>query len=294
MDASGRAELVLDARADCGEGPTWDAERGQLIWVDIHKGLVHRFEPSADRDVFVDAGQSVGAAVPTGSGGLMLAGRDGFALLDEASGQVTMIAEVEADDPQMRMNDGKCDRRGRFWAGTMELDGRRPVGSLYRLDPDRTVVRVLTGTTISNGLAWSPDDRTMYYIDSPTHGIDAFSFEPETGAPSKRGRLAQFPPEWGLPDGMAVDERGFLWVAFWGGGAVRSFTPDGRPSAVIELPVSLVTSCAFGGDDLRELFITSARVGLSDRELEAQPQAGGLFRVRPGVAGMAQSRFGGS
>lgn len=290
---SSRAELVLDACANVGEGPTWDDERGQLIWVDIPNGLVHRFDPSADRDVFVDAGQPVGAAVPAASGGLVLAARDGFALLDEVSGDFTMIAEVEADDRQMRMNDGKCDSRGRFWAGTMELDGRRPIGSLYRLDPNGSVVRVLTGISISNGMAWSPDDTTMYFIDSPTHGIDAFSFEPTTGMLSKRRRLAGIPPEWGLPDGMTIDDRGFLWVAFWSGGAVRSFTPDGRPSDVIGLPVSLVTSCAFGGEGLEDLFITSARDGLSAQELKAQPHAGSLFRARPGVAGLAQPRFGG-
>jgi len=289
---SGRVELALDARADVAESPVWDAERGQLIWVDIPKGLIHRLRPNSDHDVSVDAGQSVGAAVPAASGDLVLAARDGFMLLDEATGRVTTIAEVEVDEPHMRMNDGRCDSQGRFWAGTMELDGLRPVGSLYRLDPDGTVVRVLTGCTISNGLAWSLDDTTMYYIDSPTHGIDTFSFDAETSALSERRQLTGFPPEWGLPDGMTIDERGFLWVAFWGGGTVRSFDPDGCLSAVIELPVSLVTSCAFGGDDLRDLFITSARVGLSAEEVKTQPHAGSVFRVQPGVAGVVTPRFG--
>jgi sugar lactone lactonase YvrE len=203
------------------------------------------------------------------------------------------VADVEAAVPETMMNDGKCDPGGRFWAGTKDVEGRRPLGSLYRLDADRTVVRVLSGVSISNGLGWSLDRRSMYYIDSPSHGVDVFDFAVEDGSVSGRRRLVDLPEEWGLPDGMTVDAEGFLWVAFWGGSAVRRISPDGRVVSVVSLPVSQVTSCAFGGDDLSDLYITSARNGLEADQRREQTFAGGLFRLRPGVAGLAEVPFAG-
>jgi sugar lactone lactonase YvrE len=161
------------------------------------------------------------------------------------------------------------------------------------LDADHRLTRVLTGVTISNGLGWSPDQRTMYYIDSATYGIEMFDFEPEIGSVSHRRRLINLPAAWGLPDGMTVDEEGFLWVAFWTGSALRRIAPDGRVTSTVELPVSQVTSCAFGGDDLSDLYVTSARNSLSDEQLRAQPYAGGLFRLRPGVRGLPSHPFAG-
>ena len=286
-------ELALDAGADLGEGPTWDAVVDALVWVDITPGLVHRFDPTNGTDETWDVGQPVGAAVPTTSGRLALAAEDRFASLDPATGRVELLVEVEADLPTTMMNDGKCDAAGRFWAGTKDVEGRRPLGSLYRLDADHGLVRVLTDVTISNGLGWSPDERTMYYIDSPTHGIDAFDFEPETAAVANRRRLVDLPRDWGLPDGMTVDEEGHLWVAFWDGAAVRRLAPDGRVVSATTFPASRVTSCAFGGPDLADLYVTSARDGLSDAQLREQPTAGGLFRLRPGVRGLPEHPFAG-
>lgn len=279
MDVTGDVDLVLDAGANLGEAPSWDADAHCLIWVDITGGLVHRFDPQTGRDEVLDAGQPVGAAVPTTSGRLALAAKDGFALLDPVSRRIDLVAEVEATVPETMMNDGKCDAAGRFWAGTKDIEGIRPLESLYRLDRDQALVRVLTGVTISNGLGWSPDQRTMYYIDSPTHGIDAFDFELDTGDLSGRRRLINLPKGWGLPDGMAVDEEGFLWVAFWTGSAVRRISPGGRVNLVVEFPVSQVTSCAFGGDDLSDLYVTSARDGISSAQLREEPHAGALFLV---------------
>jgi sugar lactone lactonase YvrE len=286
-------ELVLDAGADLGEGPTWDAGAGLLIWVDITGEIVHRFDPASGHDEPFEVGKPVGAAVPTHSGGLALATRDGFSLFDPATGAIELVAEVEMEVPETTMNDGACDAAGRFWAGTKDDEGRRPLGSLYRLDADHRVVRVLSRVTISNGIAWSADERTMYYIDSPTYGIDAFDFDLASGDVSNRRRLVELPRAWGLPDGMTIDEEGFLWVAFWGGSAVRRITPDGDVAAPIEFPVSRVTSCAFGGEDLSDLYVTSARIGLTDAELRAQPQAGALFRLRPGVRGLPSHPFAG-
>lgn len=293
MDIIGDVELVLDAGADLGEAPTWDADARVLIWVDITKGLVHRFDPGSGQDEVFEARQPVGAAVPASPGRVALAASDNFSILELATGRTKRLADVEATEPATTMNDGKCDDAGRFWAGTKDVQGRRPLGSLYRLETDHGLTRVLAGVTLSNGLGWSPDQRTMYYIDSSTYRIDAFDFEPESGSVSRRRRLVELPRRWGLPDGMTVDEDGFLWVAFWGGSAVRRFAPEGNVTSVVDLPVSQVTSCAFGGDDLTELFVTSAHGGLSSEELRRQPHAGGLFRLRPGVRGLPQSPFAG-
>jgi sugar lactone lactonase YvrE len=286
-------ELILDAGAELGEGPVWDAGARALIWVDITAGLVHRFDPETGGDEVFDVGRPVGAAVPTTSGRLALALSDGFWILDTDSGRMEPVADVEWDDPRTRMNDGACDPVGRFWAGTMDVEGRRPIGSLYRLGADRGLERILDGVTISNGLGWGPDGTTMYYVDSATHAVDAFDFDIESGAVSGRRHLVELPTEWGLPDGLAVDEEGFLWVAFWGGSAIRRVSPDGDVTSTVEFPVSLVTSCAFGGDDLSDLYVTSATIELTRTQRWEQPSAGGIFRLRPGVRGLPNVPFAG-
>jgi sugar lactone lactonase YvrE len=287
------AELALDARAELGEGPVWDSELGRLIWVDITGERVHRFDPLTGDDETTAVGQPVGAASPRIPDGLVLAVRDGFVFLDLERARLQLVAEVEAETPGNRMNDGKCDAAGRFWAGTMPFAGNRPSGALYRLDSDLSVSRMLDGVTISNGIAWSPDGRSMYYIDSPTYRVDVFDYDVDAGEIAKRRTLFELPADGGLPDGMTVDAEGLLWIAFWGVGAVRRYTPDGLLAAVVELPVSLVTSCAFGGPDLADLYITSASGPLSPEQAVDQPVAGGLFRARPGVSGLPHHRFRG-
>lgn len=292
METIGDAELVLDARADLGEAPTWDRATRRLMWVDMTRGVVHRFDPKSGRDVEIETGRPIGVAVPTASGAILLAAGHGFSLLDPATGRIEPVADVGPSDPATTMNDGKCDPVGRFWAGTKDVEGCRPIGSLYRLEPGGRVARVLGDVTISNGLAWSPDRTTMYYIDSATHAVDAFAVDTD-GEVSGRRRHVAFPRSWGLPDGMTVDAEGSLWVAFWTGSAVRRIDPAGRVVSIVELPVSLVTSCAFGGEELADLYVTSARNGLTDAELREQPHAGGLFRLRPRVGGLAQPPFAG-
>jgi sugar lactone lactonase YvrE len=284
-------ELVVDARAELGEAPVWDADAGVLVWVDIPAGVVHRTDPATGADGTIEVGRSVGSAVPTVDGRLAIATDDGFSFLDPSTGAIEPIALIGAI-PGVVMNDGKTDPSGRYWAGTKDAQGTRRIGSLYRLDPDRTVTRVIEGVTLSNGLGWSPDGRTMYYIDSTTYGIDAFAFDASTGSISRRRRLVDLPREWGLPDGMAVDEDGCLWVACWTGSAVRRLDPAGSLVATVELPVSQVTSCAFGNPELADLYVTSARIGLSDAQLLVEPAAGGLFRCRPGVRGRPATAFG--
>lgn len=287
------AELALDAKAELGEGPVWDPRAACLYFVDILRGDVHRYEPAtrALRTYRVD--QSVGALALTEAHDLVLAVRDGFARLDLGSGRLTMIASVEADRPEHRMNDGNCDRDGGFWAGTMALDEHAGAGALYRLDPDGRVTTMLRSVTISNGLDWTDDGRTMYFIDSPTQSVDVFDVGPSSGAIDNRRTLVRIPPDDGAPDGLTLDADGHLWVALWGGGAVHRYAPDGRLERIVRLPVTYPTSCAFGGADLRDLYITTASMALGPADRERQPEAGGLFRCRPGVAGRAANRYRG-
>lgn len=287
--------LAVDAKAELGEGPMWDSAVGCLYFVDILRGRVHRFDPATGvRRLYDISGDvvSVGAVAPTEDGNLVLAVRDGFARLTLDSGTVTKIADVDVDRPDLRMNDGKCDPAGRFWAGTMALDERAGAGALYRLDADGSVQTMIQHVTISNGLDWSSDCRTMYYIDSPTREIALFDFDVATGAIGNRRTFARIPRGEGVPDGMTLDADGFAWVALWGGGAVHRYAPDGSRDRVVRLPTAYPTSCAFGGADLGDLYITTATIKLSDRERIDQPSAGGVFRCRPGVRGRPANRFG--
>lgn len=286
-------EVVLDARAAVGEGPVWVDERAELLWVDIPRGLVHRYDPKTGSHETLAVGQPVGAVARRVDGGLVLAVRDGFALLDPGEHEVRLISSVERENEENRMNDGRCDSGGRFWAGTMAFDMRPRAGALYRLDENLRVEKVLDGVSVSNGIGWSLDDTAMYFIDSGAHGVDEFDYDAATGTIANRRRLVDVSPEVGLPDGMAVDAEGHLWVAIWGGSAVHRYRPDGTLGTVVHLPAAQITSCAFGGRDLGDLYVTSARDGLGAGELAEQPHAGALFRVRPGVIGRAAHPFKG-
>jgi sugar lactone lactonase YvrE len=270
-----------------GEGPVWDAARDELIWVDIERGLVHR-RSSGGAERSLDVGQPVSCALPRARGGLVLVLRDGFALVPPAGGRPRLLAPVEEQRPDTRMNDGACDSRGRLWAGTMSLSGDTRAAALYRLDPDLQVTRVLPGLSISNGIGWSPDDRLMYHVDTARRRIDVYEFDAERGAIGRRRAAIAVAPEHGRPDGLAVDAEGGIWVALWGGGALQRYTPEGHLDARIEVPVSQVTSCCFGDPELGTLYVTSAARGA-----EHEPLAGSLFACRPGVRGLPATPFAG-
>lgn len=287
------ASLVLDVRAELGEGPVWDPANACVYFVDILRGLVHRFDPSTRASRVYDVGRPVGSLALTERGDLILAVQSGFARLDIVSGQTTRIADVDPNRPDLRMNDGKCDAAGRFWAGTMAFDERHGAGALYRLDPDGTVHTMLRDLTISNGIDWSDDGGAMYFVDSPTQSIDLFDFDATNGMVENRRTFVRIPSSEGAPDGLTLDAEGHVWVALWGGGAVHRYAPDGTRDAVIPLPARYPTSCAFGGSDFSDLFITTASIKLSRRERIEQPDAGGLFRARPGPKGRAPHRFRG-
>ena len=254
------AALALDARADLLEGPVWDPNAGCLYFVDIMQGRVHRFNPATRVRRTFEIGStvgSVGAVALTERNDLVLAVRDGFAHLNPRTGAVSKIADVEADRPNQRMNDGKCDPAGRFWAGTMALDETPEAGSLYRLDRGGSVHTILSDVTISNGLDWSADALTMYYVDSPTRRIDMFDFDLASGAAANRRTFVQIPHQHGIPDGLTVDAEGCVWVALWRGAAVHRYTPYGLLDTIVLVPTACPTSCAFGGAAAKDLYITT-------------------------------------
>ncbi|HWP99072.1 MAG TPA: SMP-30/gluconolactonase/LRE family protein [Vicinamibacterales bacterium] len=299
--AEARPELVLDARATLGEGPVWDDRRQRLVWVDILERRVHRFDPASGRCESRTVPRPVGAAALAEDGSLLLAVQGGFAWLDFDADRYALVAEVEADRPDLRMNDGACDPAGRFWAGSMAFDERPGAGALYRVDPapadgpapfGARVTQVLRDVTVSNGIDWSSDRRRMYYVDSGTRRVDVFDFDVEHGTIANRRPLVEIEREAGVPDGLTVDAEDHVWVALWGGGAVRRYAPDGRLDRAIPLPVTHPTSCAFGGPDLADLFVTSATVALAPADRARQPGAGGIYRLRPGVAGRPPYRWG--
>jgi sugar lactone lactonase YvrE len=280
-----RAELVLDARAEIGEGAIWYDHI--LYWVDIPPGKVFAYDPATGANREMAVGQMVGTVVPREQGGLALAVEEGFALLDLETGALTLLENPEAGMTVNRMNDGKCDPAGRFWAGTMNRAEEGPTGALYCMDADHTIHKRVENVTISNGIVWSRDCRTMYYIDSPTCRVDAFDYDLASGKISNRRTAISIPEELGWPDGMAIDENENVWVAMFAGSAVTHWDPrTGKLLGTIEVPASQVTSCAFGGPDLDEMFITSATWKMSEDQLTKEPSAGGLFKCKPGVRGL--------
>lgn len=289
-----QAELVIDAKSALGEGPCWFSEANKLIWVDINGYMVHLYDPETGLNESHDIGQFVGAAVVREKGGLLLALYHGFYFYDLDTRQLTAVEDPEGHITTNRFNDGKCDPKGRFWAGTMVLKGEPGNANLYRMDKNLNVNRMLTGVTISNGMAWNIEKQLMYYIDTKTKKICSYDFNMKSGEMTNEQTVITISEGMGSPDGMTIDEEGMLWVAFFRGWKVIRFDPEtSEILSEIPVPASQVTSCTFGGEQLDELYITTARVGLSDEELEKQPHAGGLFRVKLDIKGAPSYQFKG-
>ncbi|MFF4355571.1 SMP-30/gluconolactonase/LRE family protein [Streptomyces sp. NPDC001604] len=277
-------EVAVRAEATLGEGPTWDAAAGRLIWIDILGARVHTYDPVTGRRTTRVTDQHVGAAKPRAGGGLVLNLRDGVGLVDPDGTFRWLHREVVRG---RRANDAAVAPDGSLWAGTMRYDEAAGGGTLSRFTGDGSVELVLDDVAVSNGTGWSPDGRLMYYIDSPTRQVDVFHHE--DGRVTDRRRFAQIEDGAGFPDGLTVDADGCVWVALWDGGAVRRYTPDGELDRVIELPTPRVTACAFGGPDLTDLYITTARVGLT----APHPVAGSLLVVPGAGKGLEQPPFRG-
>ena len=286
-------ECVADTRSELGEGTFWDTRAQVLWWVDIKQRLIHRFDPGTRQDVTFHAPQDLGCLAVRERGGLVVTMTDGFFFFDPDTGRFDKIVDPESHIPENRFNDGKTDRQGRFWSGTMHDAGGGKTASLYRLDPDLSCHRVVEGVVCSNALAWSPDSRTMYYADSYEYAVWAFDFDPATGDVANRRVFIDTRPTGGLPDGGTVDAEGCYWITLPRSGKVSRYDPSGREMRTITLPTALPTCCGFGGADLDILYVTTAVLGRDAAELERETNPGGLFALDVGVKGLADARFAG-
>ncbi|MFQ5947524.1 MAG: SMP-30/gluconolactonase/LRE family protein [Acidimicrobiia bacterium] len=286
-------ECAVAAGNILGEGPVWDTEAGVLYWLDIKQPRLHRYQPSGGSVRSWDLPNQPGSLAVRERGGLLLALDSGFAFFDPETSELTPLADPEPDRPGNRFNDGKTDRRGRFWAGSMDDEELEWTGALYRFDPDGTWHRLLDGLGIPNTLAWSPGGETMYFAETLEQTIYTFMFDAVAGEISGRRVFATTKEEDCYPDGSTVDAEGFLWNAQFNGWRLVRYAPDGSVNRVVEMPVQNPTSCMFGGEDLDVLYVTSARKGLAEAALEDQPLAGGLFAFDVGVAGLPETPFSG-
>ena len=279
MEISVRTQL--DARADLGEGPCWDSESGRLYWVDINAGRIHATDPVTGDDRTIEAGEKIGAVVLASSGALIAAGEHGFVEIAPGGGISRRLADPEENNPDTRFNDGKCDPAGRFWAGTMSLSRATGSAALYRLDPGGALSKLVEGVTVSNGLAWDIRKSSMFYIDSPTKSVVAFDYRGEDGAISNPRIAFATGPEMGSPDGMSIDAEGMLWIAFYRGGCVARWNPEtGELLQRVDIPAPHVTSCCFGGPELKTLFITTGPAGDGRRRARELPRGRRTFRLR--------------
>ena len=290
-----RFEIIHDAAATLGEGPAWDAKTQTLYWIDILGKRVH-FHGN-DENGFIQLNEMPGCLAPCADGKLIIAAKASFLTIEPATviaslqGKTTVLASV-TEPGNNRFNDGKCDPAGRFLAGTMNMDEKTPSGALYSFDGG-TATKLLDDIRISNGLAWSPDYKTFYYIDTPTREVKAFDHDLSTGQIANPRVAITVPESLGWPDGMTSDTEGNLWIAMWGGAKLTRWNPQTRELLEqIPLPAKNITSCAFGGKNLNEIYITSARMGLEDAELSAYRHSGSLMRLKTKVRGMPTFEFG--
>jgi sugar lactone lactonase YvrE len=291
MDGGPEVRCVADVKAVLGEGPVWVEREAALYWVDIKGRSIFRLADDGQRTEWPTP-MRVGSLAPRAGGGFIAGTDDGIVAIDPEASRFEILARPEADIATNRFNDGKVDRRGRFWAGTMDDEEREATGTLYCFGNGLEFAAVDGGYKVTNGPAFSPDGRTMYHNDSARQVTYAFDLD-GAGQASNRRVFLQFGPGDCYPDGMTVDSEGCLWVAFWDGWCVRRYSPGGEWLQTLRMPVQKPTSCTFGGRDLDRLYITSASIGLDAKARKMQPNAGGLFMFTPGVRGLADVPFDG-
>lgn len=279
-------------RATLGEGPVWDQRTGTLYWVDIVSGSVMAQAPEAAEPAKIDVEAQVGCLGLTDDPHVLVVGmRTGWHLLDVRTGRRTFLADPEVDRPACRFNDGSVDPAGRFWTGSLEDSETGPGGRLYRLGHDGTYTVVDQGFYCSNGMDWSPDGRWMYFVDSRADVIYRYAFDVESGAAVDRRVFADTSSLPGIPDGLRVDSAGDVWCAFWDGAQLIRFTPDGAVAEVVPVPVLRPTSIAFGGDDLRTMYVTSASIDLTGEQLAEWPLSGAVLQRSADTPGRPSTPF---
>jgi sugar lactone lactonase YvrE len=294
-----QAELFVPDAGVLTECPRWDDRAGRLLWVDIYGGTISSCDAAGENRQSMSVGQPIGSFAPRASGGYVLALESGFALSGANASTWTPVGEQRQHPSRLRSNDGACDARGRFFAGTMDHDEEPHAGAVFRLDPAGSdgaapdPIRVIEGSSVSNGIGWSPDGTRLYYADSAELRVDVFDYDLGTGELSGRRPLVSYAASDGYPDGLTVDAEGCIWVAFWDGGVVRRLAPDGTLVGLVRVPVDRVSSCTFGGPDLTDLFITTARYQMTAEQLAEQPASGSIFRCRPGPVGRPVDRYAG-
>ncbi|MBN9390108.1 MAG: SMP-30/gluconolactonase/LRE family protein [Chloroflexi bacterium] len=288
------AEHFLATQNSLGEGALWSVDEQALYWVDLDSNYFYRWDYRTGQQRTYDAGQLVGCLRLRANGGLVLAAQHGFAFWDFDQDRLVPVTDPE-QRPDIRFNDGGVDPQGRFWAGSMLFGPQigNPGGSLYRLDPDHSVHKMVSPVAIPNGIGWSPDRKTMYHADTTYNTIYAYDYDDATGQIENKRVFVYTPDGPGQPDGFTIDAEGYIWSCCWDGWSVVRYNPQGQVDSEVHLPVARVTSCAFGGPDLDELFITTARTGLTEEQLRQQPQAGDIFRLKTGVKGVRAASFAG-
>ena len=291
--ATPEPRVIIAARNQIGESPVWNAPEQALYWVDVEGKLIQRWRGRDNAIQRWQLDEPVGCIGLRERGGLVAASRTGFFFLDVETGKTTSIGNPEAH-PDNRFNDGKVDRRGRFWAGTRNFrDHSKASGALYRLDPDLSIHRMEEGLLCPNGMAWSPDNRLMYLCDTWARYIFVYDFEADEGTIRNRRLFAKLQESDGFPDGLTVDAEGYVWNAHYDGWRITRYAPDGKVNRAIRMPVQHVTSLTFGGPDCRTLYVTSASLRLSEAERLSQPSAGDLFAVNTEVKGIPELQFSG-
>ncbi len=286
-------ECIWPAEAILGEAPLWCPEEAALYWVDIEGRKVFRLVPQSGKRTVFSLDHEIGCIVHRAKGGFLAALDAGLAYLSQDLTKVDIFADPEVGNPGVRLNDGKCDRRGRFWTASTDREETQPLGSLYCLSGTEPVHTVLSDVIVGNGLGWSPDNRIMYFTDTGYGAIYAFDYDIESGTPENRRLFASVDEADGAPDGLTVDAEGFVWSAHWNGWRITRYDPAGQIDRTIDLPVPNVTSLAFGGPDLDRLYITSAKLDMSARDIAEAPLSGGLFAVDTGIRGLPEIPFTG-
>ncbi len=292
-----KPELLINLGGIIGEGICWDEQTQMLYWIDLLENKIFAYDINKSSLKIIDAGQNTGCIAVREKGGLIAGLQNGIFFVDIETGKLTPVVDPESDKPDNRFNDGECDCMGRLWAGTMskKLDSgsgdNTPAGALYLIDTDLKVTKKLPAVTISNGIGYSPDNKIMYYIDSPTRNVDAFDFDKETGEITNRRAVVHVTEDVGMPDGLTVDADGNLWVGMWGGGAVVKYSPQtGQMLEKIEIPAPFITTMVFGGKEMDEMFVNTAKM---NTDLNKYPDAGGVFRIKMDVKGQPTYKFKG-